>query len=167
MVRLKTAITSVTISQVFYDLLASTRGTGVLTGASQVFGSPTIPDVSSNQFTTIFTQTYRVEDVGNLEVLNLVVSLRADGKGNGEWRWQISGNGDIDANYVTVLTASLNVGIFTGIDSAGAGFWITSIQPGNSKLAIRLQARAVSGTVNTQIDDRTTIILLYRKKVLS
>lgn len=164
MVKLKTAVTSVTISQVVYDLLASTRGTGVLTGASEVFN---LPDVSSNQFTTIFTNTYRVEDVGNLEVLDLAVSLVANGNGNGEWRLQISGNGDIDANYVTVATPILNVGIFTPIDTSGAGFWITSIQTGNSKLAIRLQARAVSGTVNTQIDDRTNIFLLYRKKVLS
>lgn len=167
--KLRTAITSITIVRTTYDPVASLRGTGALTGASEVFGSPTIPDVTSNQFTTIFTKSYRVEDIGNLEVLDLGVTFVANLKGDGEIRLQISGNGDVDANYVTIYQAGPTGFplIFIPIDSNGAGYWITSIQPGDNKLSIRLQARAISGTVSTQIDDRTSIFIVYRKKVLA
>lgn len=161
--RTKIPITSMTIVDSIYDMAASIRGTNVLTVQGKNLD---LPDVSDSNYTTILSNSYKVEDVGFVEVLSMALVLDWLIKGNGQWRWQISGNGGNTWTTITEITD--NQPAFLEYNRGGAGLWISSIDVGTNKLQIRLQARAIAGTVNTQIFDTLSYVrLLYRKWVLT
>lgn len=161
--KLKTPITSITTLDSIYDMAASVRGTGVLTGSGETLN---LPNVTNNIYTTILSNSYRVEDVGFIETLSMFVSFGWNMLGNGQWRWQISGDGG--TTWVTVADITTNESPF---QVEGAGTWISSIQTGDDKFQVRFQARAVTGTVSTAIFDvrisglaDSFITLIYEKR---
>lgn len=161
--RLRIPTTSITVLDPIYDMAASLRGTGALTGLGEILN---LPDVSSNLYTTILSNSYRVEDVGFIEMLSMAVTFQWYMLGNGQWRWEVSKDGG--TTWVTITEVTSNTGIFTMVNRGGAGLWLPSIDVGTNKFQVRFQARAVAGTVSTQILDRASFIrLLYRKWVLS
>lgn len=161
--KLKTPITSITVLDSIYDMAASLRGVGVLTGLGEILN---LPDVSSNLYTTILSNSYRVEDVGFIEMLSMFVTFGWNMLGNGQWRWQASGDGG--TTWVTLTEVTSNTGVFTFVNRGGTGLWLSSIDIGANKFQVRFQAIAVAGTVSTQISDTTSFItFLYRKKVLT
>lgn len=161
--KLKTPITSITMLDSIYDMAASVRGTGVLTGSVETLN---LPNVTSNIYTTILSNSYRVEDVGFIEMLSMFTALGWNMLGNGQWRWQVSGDGG--TTWVTLTEVTSNTGVFTTVNRGGAGLWLSSIDIGANKFHVRFQTRAVAGTVSTQILDTSSFIrLLYRKKVLT
>lgn len=155
------AVSATEESFIIYDLAASTRGTAVLTSAGPTVFN--LPDVVSNQYQTVFEITYTFEDVGLVEIFGIEAYLFWNVKGNGSTRWQISGDGG--STWVTVTELlNFNYVAFTLIVAAGTGIWLTSINAGLSKFHVRLQALANSGTVSTQLDDRSEFFIQYRKK---
>jgi len=122
-------------------------------------------DNTNVDYQTMFLFQHRVEDVGFLEVLSIFFGAVFYYNGNGSIRWQISGDGG--STFVTIAEGSFNVAILTQDVISGSGLWITSIEPGNNKLQVRMQVKsALGGAVSTFIDDRSAMILAYRKKVL-
>lgn len=122
-------------------------------------------DNTDTDYHTVFLFQHRVEDVGSLDVLSILFGAFFSYIGNGSIRWQISGDGG--TTFVTIAEGSFNVGVFTNDIVFGSGLWITSIQPGNNKLQIRMQVKStLGGVVSTFIEDDSAIFLTYRKKVL-
>lgn len=148
-----------------FDLPASLQGTTPLVPGT-VFGFVTypLPDVVSNNFTTLFSVSYGLEDVGHLEIIGISVALNLEYNGNGSVRWQISGDGGI--SWFDIGQIDFNVAGFTPDALAGSGLWISTIQPGNNKLQFRFQALANAGVVSTILYDVNEVFLTYRKTVL-
>ena len=124
-------------------------------------------DNTDTSYHTVFLFQHRVEDVGSLEVMTIFFGAFFSYNGYGSIRWQISGDGGI--TFVTIAEGSFTVGtvVFTNDVVSGSGLWITSIQPGDNKLQIRMQVKSTSGgVVSTFIEDDSAIFLTYRKKVL-
>lgn len=161
--KLETPTISITVLDTIYDMAASVRGTGVLTLTGERLD---LADVTNSEYETILSNSYRVEDVGSIEVIAMFVILDWYIKGNGQWRWQISGDGG--TTWVTITEVTDNQVAFTEYQRGGAGLWLSSIDVGTDKLQVRLQARAVSGTVSTQVVDTGNFVrFLYRKWVLT
>lgn len=162
--RILPAIRSISTVRVAYNIASPLRGTNVLTG---VGGSFALSDVTSNVFQTLLLNKYRIEDIGFVKVFEIKIKFVWNIGGNGQWRWQVSGDGG--TTWVTVADITTNV---TPLQVEGAGTWISSIQTGDDKFQVRLQARAVAGTVSTQIYDiesflgigRSFIELKYEKR---
>lgn len=135
-----------------------------------VMTSSTVPtyilaDVSSDQFTTVLSSTFTLEDVGTIELLSLIFQIRTRFIGQGSARWQMSGDGG--SNWVTVAQRSdFNFGVITSVDGNISGLWMPIIQSGTNKFQVRLQSKANVGTVNNYIRASTTILITYRKVVL-
>lgn len=171
MVKLRTAITSVTQVALTFDILSLGRGKGTLVTSSDVTtpfrATPfRLPDVTSTDYTTIFQVNYRLEDVGFLEIRDITLDLNQDVIGNGQFRWQISGDGGTTFNTM-IESLVFNVTAWTSKDSFRAGTWITQADAGDNKFQIRMQAKVVAGIVNNRIFDSSTVSIRYRKKVLT
>lgn len=154
---------SVSIVQIAIDLVASINGALTITGGT-ITKAFSLPDVTSTEYQNVFAVSYKLEDVGSIEVLSIFFLGVFQYNGNGSLRWQISGDGG--NTFVTIGEGSFNVGVLTADAMSGVGLWITSISPGDNKLKIRMQAKAAAGTVQTTIRNDTAMILVYRKKVL-
>lgn len=121
-----------------------------------------IPGTSSTEYETVFIKKYGLEDVGLIEIISIDLRLRGNVKGNGSIRWQLTGNGG--SNWITVAEKSFNVAGFTLSRFLDVGTWLTSIDTGDDKLQIRLQALANVGTVDIQLRDSNVILFQYRQK---
>lgn len=161
--KLKPRNTSTSQTQLQLFPLSATLGTSAIPGGTSA-RSANMPDVTNNQYQTVFQIFYRVEDIGFLEILDLFLNLFFTYNGNGSLRWQISGDGG--STWITVGEGSFNVVVVTAGRIYAVGSWLSSIQVGDNKLGLRLQVLANSGTVATQIRDDTRIFVVYRKKVL-
>lgn len=161
--RLLPAIRSISTVRISLDMAASVRGTGVLTGSSEALD---LPDISDSEYQNVLLNKYRIEDTGIIEVFELKVKLVWNVKGNGAWRWQVSG--DEGLTWTTIAEVTTNQVAFTQAFTEGAGTWLSSIDTGDDKFQIRLQAKAASGTVSTQVVDASFtssyVVLKYRKK---
>lgn len=156
--------TDTAIKQSDPDNLPVSPGRGIAWSPNGEFLTVT-RDNSNTSYQTLFLFQHRVEDVGSLEVLSIFFAAYFRYNGNGSIRWQISGDGGI--TFVTIAEGSFNVVVLTQDLISGSGLWITSIQPGDDKLQVRMQVKsAVGGTVSTFIEDDSAMILTYRKKVL-
>lgn len=155
---------SSSIVAIAYDLLPAVRGTGRILGGAAVTVF-TMVNVTALNYQTVFLMQHRVEDVGSLEVMSILFGAFFFYNGNGSIRWQISGDGG--STFVTIAEGSFNVGVNTADLVFGSGLWITSIQPGDNKLQVRMQVKStLGGIVSTFIEDDSIIFLTYRKKVL-
>lgn len=122
-------------------------------------------DNSDTNYHTAFLFQQRVEDVGFLEVLTIFIGVFFWYIGKGSIRWQISGDGG--TTFVTIAEGSFDVGVVTQDVASGSGLWITSIQPGDDKLQVRMQVKtALGGPVTVFIEDDSAIFITYRKMVL-
>lgn len=173
MVVLRTAISSVSHIQIRLDMISFGRGLMIVNAD---FNTTTpfratpfrVPDVTSTVYTTVFQNTYRLEDIGFLEVQDLVAISYQDVLGNGQLRLQISGDGGI--TFTTIMeTAIFGVAAWTSQNAQGGGIWVSQINPGDNKLFLRMQTRAdvLGNTAKARIYDSSNIIVRYRKKVLS
>lgn len=164
---IESAVNTVT-ETIYVSYIASTlRGTNPITNHN-FFGTTQnldLSDVISGSFTTVYTRTYGVEDVGIIDVSSVSLIIRTIIKGNGTIRWQISGDGG--SNWITIINQAFNVGAFSSITRSGSGQWITSINTGANKLQLRLQALANAGTVNLKLDDGSSMFIQYRQKLRS
>lgn len=171
MVRLRTAIVSVSNVILPLDIISFGRSKGVLNTSNDIstpFSATPfrVTDVTSAVYTTVFQNTYKLEDVGFLEVQDIFATLNQDVLGNGQLRWQLSGDGGTTFSTV-VETAVFNVTAWTQQNSVGGGIWASQINAGDNKLQLRMQTRAVAGTVKSRIFDSSTVSVRYRKRVLS
>lgn len=154
---------SASVNQIIYDFLVQLQGTIAITGGT-ITKAFSLPDVTSTDYQNVFAVSYRVEDVGNIEVMSIFFLAVFQYNGNGSVRWQISGDGG--QTFSTIGEGSFNVGVLTADAISGTGLWITNIQPGDNKLQLRMQAKVVAGTVSTTIRNDSAMILVYRKKVV-
>lgn len=158
MVDMLPAVSTLNDNFIAFFMAASVRGTNVLTTSVEELS---LPDVTSNNYQTIFTYSIGFEDVGIISVFSLFFDLRWSVNGNGATRWQISGDGGI--TFTTITEILFNVGVLTAQRRQGSGLWITSFNTGNDKFQVRLQAKANAGTVNTTIRDSTFGNIQYRQ----
>lgn len=159
---------------IFY--IAPLNGKAPLAGGSISTAYP-LPSVSSSDFTIIFEYLRTLEDVGSLEVLDIFFEAAYQCIGNGEIRFQLSGDGG--QTFTTMGQATFNnPPPIPVIDSFfGAGIWVPIVESGDNKLVIRCQTRAISGTVDTILFNfapstapffvaESDLTILYRKRVL-
>lgn len=123
-----------------------------------------LPSVSNNTYTTILSGSYKIEDVGNLEVIDIRLFVDFYYLGNGSIRCQLSGDGG--NTWETCGQGNFNVAGWTFDAFLGDGMWIPSIQSGDNKYQFRLQTLANAGTVWIYVFDDIGTIIHYRKKVL-
>jgi len=162
----------ITADNVFiYDLAANQRGTSVLTAGTAVLFP--LADVTDTNYVTVFQATLGLEDVGILQVLSLFVDLFWQVKGDGNTRWQLSGDGGL--SFISIETSAIfHFPGFIDVERGGAGTWLSDfvqsgvdILTGDNKFVIRLQARVDVGgnTVSSKLDDRSFLSLQYRRKI--
>jgi len=161
--KLESQIKSITNVYIYYDFLASKRVVGdTLTSTSEYFSMTTI---SSTDYQTVLIEKYRVEDAGYVSVHDIFASLIFDVKGNGSFRWQVSGNEG--TTWINIYESTFNEVGYTAYDVSGSGTWISTIDAGNNKFQVRLQVKAVAGNIDINVSDESYITVSYRKKVLS
>lgn len=166
--RIQPAIRSISTMRIEYNMVTYLRGNNPVTSYFTAF---TLPSVSSNQYETILINKYRIEDKGFIEVFEINVGFVWACFNNGQWRWQVSGDGG--NTWATITEASANDPTGITAYARGAGTWLSSIETGDDKFQVRLQARAIAGTVSTDIyevrsglgiDNGSYVVLNYRKK---
>lgn len=176
------------ISTVYYFVFfaAPLNDISPLTGG--IVSTPTqLQSISSGDFATIFEYARTLEDIGSLEMLDIFFSTTFICAGDGEIRFQLSGDGG--QTFTTIAGETFNNGppvpLPTPISQElpiplpphdfffGSGLWLPFIESGDNKLVIRCQTRANVGTVDTWIYDYnfdelidSEISIVYRKKVL-
>lgn len=160
MAELGTVVNTVLETLFISHLAASLRGTNPTdhTGTSASFD---LPDVSNNTYTTIFSRSYDIEDIGIINVLNITLNLDVKSKGDGSIRFQISGDGG--NTWTTGVEESFNYAVLTSLSRNGSRLWITRIDTGDDKLQIRIQTLANVGTVSTLLIDSSSMLLQYRQ----
>lgn len=159
---------AISLSYLAFDITASLQGTapytaGTLPGEFEY----SLSNIISNDFTTVFSESYKVEDVGNIEVFDIYIYILMTFKGDGSVRVQLSGDGGNTWTIPPCAQGNFNNVGFIQDSFLGSGEWLSNIQPGNDKLQIRIQLLANSGTVETTIFNASIMELIYRKKVLS
>jgi len=157
--KLKPSINYIPVAYVFYDIVAETRGSGVLTDYYEYF---TLEGVSSTDYQTVFIAKYTVEDIGFIDIYDIFAYLSVFVINQGSLRWQISGDGG--NTWTNIYSHDFIVG---GLyETVGSGLWITSLDVGTDKLQIRLQMKK-TGVYDTfgNIGDWSYITISYRKKV--
>lgn len=142
---------------------AELRGTGVLTGTIGTT-SFDLPDVSSVNYTTVYSVSFGIEDIGTIKVFEAGTAFNLSVKGDGSARVQLSGDGGATP-FITAIESPFVFGVFTQLLLLGDGTWITSILPGNNQFQVRVQIKANVGTVNSKMVDNSNITAMYRLSI--
>lgn len=151
--RILPAIRSISTVMIAPGIASPLRGSNVLTGVESLFN---LANVTSNVYQTLLLNKYRIEDIGFVKVFEIGIKFVWDISGTGQWRWQVSGDGG--TTWVTIAEVTGGPGILGLAQVEGAGTWIPSIQTGDDKFQVQLQARAISGTVTTKVYDIETLL---------
>ena len=160
---LKPSINYIPSVYVLYDIVAKTRGSGILTSNFEYFS---LENVSSTNYQTVFIAKYTVEDIGFIDIEDVFTHMAVFVKNAGSFRWQISGNGG--NTWTAICENNFDVGSAGNLyETAGSGLWITSLDAGTDKLQIRLQIKKTgSSDIISKIADGSYITISYRRKVL-
>lgn len=156
MVRLETAID--TVLDVFFEHDLRTELADSIPVAIQPASFP-LPDVSSPDFQTILLETFGLENVGMMNVEDIRVFISVTHSGNGEFLFDMSGDGG--QSFVTVFQNIVISPVSTSTASGG-GTWIKRINVGDEQLQFRLRSRSLGGVFSTAFVFGR-IILYYRK----
>lgn len=164
--KLKFSNKSISVNYAEIEFTTALQGTTPLTPGSP-WGTNIflLPGVNVNVFTTILSGSYKLEDIGTLDVMDIRLSVQFYYLGDGSIRFQLSGDGG--TTWVTCGQDNFNVGAWTFDAFYGSGMWLPSIQSGNNKFQFRLQTLANAGIVWIYIIDNSSTIIQYRKKVLA
>ena len=168
MVRLINRNNAVSLMYISYGVGSSLQGTTPIDPSPWSFSFGyliyPLPSVSSNQYTTILTNVYSIEDVGNIELIDIGLLGDFIYRGNGLMRWQISGDGG--DTWSTMSEGSFNTGILTEDYIVASGLWISEIQPLENKLQLRIQGLANVGTADFMLYNDSRLFITYRERIL-